>query len=69
MLTLDTNLQYLIKQELEQSMKDFKAVGAGGLLMDVKTGEVYHFALQNRNLFCCKLKNMFLKKIWKVLKI
>ena len=39
-LTLDTNLQYLIKKELEQSMKDFKAIGAGGLLMDIQTGEV-----------------------------
>ncbi len=39
-LTLDTNLQYLIKKELEQSMEDFKAIGAAGLLMNIQTGEV-----------------------------
>ena len=39
-LTLDTSLQFLIKNELENSLKDFKAKGAGGLLMDVQTGEV-----------------------------
>ena len=39
-LTLDTNLQYLIKKELEQSIEDFKAIGAAGLLMNVQTGEV-----------------------------
>jgi len=39
-LTLDTNLQYLIKEELEQSIEDFKAVGAAGLLMNIQTGEV-----------------------------
>ena len=39
-LTFDTNLQYLMKKELEQSMEDFKAIGAAGLLMDIQTGEV-----------------------------
>ncbi len=39
-LTLDTNLQYLIKNELEKGMEDFKANGAAGLLMDVNSGEV-----------------------------
>ncbi len=39
-LTFDTNLQYLIKQELEQSIEDFKAIGAAGLLMNIQTGEV-----------------------------
>ena len=39
-LTLDTNIQYLIKNELEKSIEDFKAIGAAGLLMDIKTGEV-----------------------------
>ena len=39
-LTLDTNIQYLIKNELEKSIEDFKALGAAGLLMDIKTGEV-----------------------------
>jgi len=39
-LTLDTNIQFLIKSELEKGMIDFKSNAAGGLLMDVKTGEV-----------------------------
>ena len=39
-LTLDTNIQFLIKNELEKGMIDFKSNAAGGLLMDVKTGEV-----------------------------
>ena len=39
-LTLDSNLQYLIKRELNKAMDDFKANAAGGLLMNVNTGEV-----------------------------
>ncbi len=39
-LSLDTNIQYFIKQELENSLKDFQAKGAAGLLMNVDTGEV-----------------------------
>ena len=39
-LTLDTNIQFLIKKELEKSLNDFDAIGAAGLLMDVNNGEV-----------------------------
>ena len=39
-LSLDTNLQYLIRQELFKSTSTFKAKGAASLLMDIKTGEV-----------------------------
>ena len=39
-ITLDTNLQHIIKKELEKSMFDFKAKQASGLLMDVNSGEV-----------------------------
>jgi len=39
-LSLDINLQYLIREELVQSISDFKAKGAGSVLMDVKTGEI-----------------------------
>ena len=39
-LTLDSNIQFLIKTELEKAMEDFKTNSAGGLLMDVNTGEV-----------------------------
>jgi len=39
-LSLDTNIQFLIKNELKKAMKDFNTNAAGGLLMDVKSGEV-----------------------------
>ena len=39
-LTLDSNIQFLIKTQLKKAMEDFKANSAGGLLMDVNTGEV-----------------------------
>ena len=39
-LTLDTNIQYLIKKELEKSMENFKSPGAAGLLMNSKSGEI-----------------------------
>ena len=39
-LSLDTNLQYLFKLELEQAMQDFKAKSAAGLLLNVDNGEV-----------------------------
>ncbi len=39
-LSLDTNLQYLIRQELFKSTSIFQAKGAASLLMDIKTGEV-----------------------------
>ena len=39
-LTLDSNIQFLIKAQLKKAMDDFKAKAAGGLLMDVKSGEV-----------------------------
>ena len=39
-LSLDTNIQYLIKNELEEALKIFKAEGAASLLMDSENGEV-----------------------------
>jgi len=39
-LTLDSNIQFLIKTELKKAMEDFKANSAGGLLMNVHSGEV-----------------------------
>ena len=39
-LSLDTNIQYLVKNELEEAIKIFKAEGAASLLMDSKNGEV-----------------------------
>ena len=39
-LALDSNIQFLIKTQLEKAMEDFQANSAGGLLMDVNSGEV-----------------------------
>lgn len=39
-LTLDTNIQFLIKNELKKAINDFQANSAGGLLMNVNNGEV-----------------------------
>ena len=39
-LTIDTNIQFLIKNELEDALEDFKAKGAAGLLLNNSTGEV-----------------------------
>ena len=39
-LSLDVNLQYLVREELLKSVANFNAKGAGGILMDVKNGEI-----------------------------
>ncbi len=39
-LSLETNIQYLIKNELEKAIKIFKAEGAASLLMNSENGEV-----------------------------
>ena len=39
-LSLDTNIQFIIKQELEDALKLFKAQGAASLLMNSENGEV-----------------------------
>ena len=39
-LSLDSNIQYLVKNELNKSIENFKANGAAALLMDSKTGEI-----------------------------
>ncbi len=39
-LSLDTNIQYLVKQELEEALEIFKAKGAASLVMDSENGEV-----------------------------
>ncbi len=39
-LTLDTNIQYLINQELNKALITFKATGGGALLMNVDNGEI-----------------------------
>ena len=39
-LSLDTNIQYLVKNELEEALKIFQAEGAASILMDSDNGEV-----------------------------
>jgi len=39
-LALDSNIQFLIKTQLKKAMEDFQTNSAGGLLMDVNSGEV-----------------------------
>ena len=39
-LTLDSNLQYLIRQELIKAQSIFQNIGSGAILMDVENGEV-----------------------------
>jgi len=39
-LTLDSNLQYLIREELIKAKSDFNNIGSAAILMEVETGEV-----------------------------
>ena len=39
-LTLDTNIQYIINDEINRALKTFNATGGAALLMDVNNGEV-----------------------------
>jgi len=39
-LSIDVRLQRIVRQEIEIAMKKFDAVGAAGLVLDVRTGEI-----------------------------
>ncbi len=39
-LSLETNIQYLVKQELEKALETFSAKGAASVIMDSENGEV-----------------------------
>ena len=39
-LTLDSNLQHLIREELIKAQSDFNNIGSAAILMDVKNGEI-----------------------------
>ncbi len=39
-LTLDTNIQFLIKKELDKALETFEATGGGVLLMNVDNGDI-----------------------------
>ena len=40
-LSLDTNIQFLVKKQLEKAMKTFEARGAAALILDSSNGEVF----------------------------
>jgi len=72
-LTLDTNIQFLIKTELKKAMEDFNAKAAGGLLMDVTNGEVlslvslpdYNVNIRN-NISDLKYMNQITKAVYEL---
>ena len=39
-LTLDSNLQYLIREELIKAQKDFQSIGSAAVLMNITNGEI-----------------------------
>ena len=39
-LTIDTDLQYLIREELIKSEEIFKNIGSASILMDINSGEI-----------------------------
>ena len=39
-LSLDLRVQHILRQELSRSMREFRAVGAAGIMMDVRNGEI-----------------------------
>jgi cell division protein FtsI (penicillin-binding protein 3) len=39
-LSIDVRLQYILRDEVARVIRDFSAVGGGGIIMDVNTGEV-----------------------------
>jgi cell division protein FtsI (penicillin-binding protein 3) len=42
--TLDLRIQHILVKHVEKAIKDFSAIGGGGLVMDAKTGEIYAMA-------------------------
>ena len=43
-LTLDSNIQYIINNELSKAIKTFDASGGGAVLMNVNNGGYYIFS-------------------------
>ena len=39
-LTIDSRVQYILRAELSQAMTEFRAIGAAGIVLDVRNGEV-----------------------------
>ncbi|MBI1776969.1 MAG: penicillin-binding protein 2 [Proteobacteria bacterium] len=40
LLTVDVRLQHILREELQQGIQEFSAVGGMGIVMDVRTGEI-----------------------------
>ena len=50
-LTLDSNIQHIIKKELNNALETFRATGGASLLMDVNNGEILSLvSLPNYNI-------------------
>jgi cell division protein FtsI (penicillin-binding protein 3) len=43
-LSLDVRAQYVMREELQRSIEEFSAVGAAGMLLDARTGEILAMA-------------------------
>ena len=43
-LSLDLRIQHILTEELAASMKEFRGIGAAGLILDVETGEIVAMA-------------------------
>ena len=43
-LSIDRNVQHVVHQELVRAMKEYRAIAAGGVVLDVDTGEVIAMA-------------------------
>lgn len=39
-LSIDVRIQHILSEEMQKAMEHFEAIGAAGLIMDVKTGEI-----------------------------
>ncbi|HZU90071.1 MAG TPA: penicillin-binding protein 2, partial [Stellaceae bacterium] len=39
-LSIDVRLQYILRDEVARVIRDFSAIGGGGIIMDVNTGEI-----------------------------
>jgi cell division protein FtsI (penicillin-binding protein 3) len=72
-LSIDSNIQFLIKTQLKKAMEDFQTSSAGGLLMDVNSGEVlslvslpdYNLNIR-KNIFDVKYMNQITKGVFEL---
>lgn len=43
-LSIDSRVQYIVRDELERAMERYKAIAAGGVMIDIHTGEIVAMA-------------------------